>query len=113
MYEEVEELPPEWEEAIKFAKLELHSYMGLLVSKSRGHEVSFAMLESTKRQVVGCAASLKKAVIRVPQFQSAEFKSISDYVKCIAREGKKSTPILCATALFICIGRRLIPFVKK
>ena len=52
-----------------------------------------------------------KAVEKDPKYKNVEFKCIDDYDKCAAKRGKKS--LLCLLALFICMGRRIIPFVRQ
>ena len=52
-----------------------------------------------------------KAVEKDPKYKNVEFKCIDDYDKCAARRGKKS--LLCLLALFICMGRRIIPLVHQ
>jgi hypothetical protein len=62
---------------------------------------------------------LTKGVIRFteavrkekPEYNSPEFKCIADFDKCKEKRSNKS--ILCHLALFICMGKRIIPFVRQ
>jgi hypothetical protein len=60
----------------------------------------------TSKGIIEFVELLKKE----PKYSSAEFKCISDFDKCKAHRGEKSA--LCRLALFICIGKRIIPFVR-
>lgn len=51
------------------------------------------------------------AVRKEPSYKSAEFKCIDDFDKCKEKRGKNSA--LCHLALFICMGKRIIPFVRQ
>jgi hypothetical protein len=52
-----------------------------------------------------------RAVKKEPKYSNIEFKCIGDYEKCQRKRGKRS--VLCALAFFICMGRRIMPFVRQ
>jgi hypothetical protein len=54
--------------------------------------------------------ALDVEVKKYPKYSNIEFKCISDFDKCRADRGKFN--INCIVAYCICMGRRLIPFVR-
>jgi hypothetical protein len=46
-----------------------------------------------------------------PTYRSIEFQCIADFDKCKASRGNHN--VLCALAFFICIARRIIPFIRS
>jgi hypothetical protein len=68
--------------------------------------------EDIKSQELVVIEKAEVAVAEIKQrkpFVTAEFKCISDYDLCVSTRRAR---LLCALALFICIGRRVVPFVK-
>ncbi len=51
-----------------------------------------------------------EAVKKDPKYSTSEFKCIDDFDKCQRHRGNKSA--FCYIALFVCIGKRIIPFVR-
>jgi hypothetical protein len=48
------------------------------------------------------------------KYSNLEFRCIDDYERCKKKQKKeRKSAYLCAIALFICIARRLIPFVQQ
>ena len=56
------------------------------------------------------AKKLSELVKKTPAYKSAEFKCIADFDECRSHRGEDS--MLCAFAFMICIGRRIVPFMK-
>ena len=52
-----------------------------------------------------------KLVKKEPKYSSAEFKCIGDFDKCKKHRGNRS--VLCHLAFFICLGKRIVPFVRQ
>lgn len=69
----------------------------------------FEELVAAGIQVVSSIDELAAQVRNQPKFQTPEFKCISDYDKCVKGRGKSPA---CSLAFFICITRRIVPFVR-
>jgi hypothetical protein len=46
-----------------------------------------------------------------PKYKNIEFKCLDDYEKCRRHRGKYD--LLCILSYIVCIGRRIIPFVRQ
>ncbi len=73
--------------------------LGELRREARGLELSGRKLQH----------ALKEAIGQIPKYQTAEFRCVSDRDKCI-RHTKNAA--LCKLVFLICLGRRLMPFIK-
>jgi hypothetical protein len=87
----------EWSE-IKKIPPEVKEEPGVRHKRRRKGELSKGVIEFTK------------VVKKDPKYSNAEFKCIGDLDKCKKDRGEKST--LCWLAFFICMGKRIIPFVR-
>jgi hypothetical protein len=56
------------------------------------------------------AKRLSDLVKNSPKYKTMEFKCIGDFDKCREQRGPYSA--ICAFAFMICIGRRMVPFMK-
>jgi hypothetical protein len=63
----------------------------------------------TKRNLTTKALKIAKQLEKDPRYQTIEFKCVDDFYKC-RRDTEKNSAI-CTLAFFICLGRRVIPFV--
>jgi hypothetical protein len=61
----------------------------------------------TTKGIIEFSEQLKKE----PDYKNVEFSCIADFDKCRKQRGKKSA--LCHLAFFICMARRMIPFVRQ
>jgi len=61
--------------------------------------------------IIKFTKAVRKESGKEPKYDSAEFKCIADFDKCRKHRGQKSA--LCHLAFFICMGKRVIPFVRQ
>jgi hypothetical protein len=66
---------------------------------------------SARKRIAEKTDEFAKLAKKIPQFSNIEFKCVADYEKCRAHRGKYD--IHCLFAYFICMARRIIPFVRQ
>jgi|ERR1043165_1133875 hypothetical protein len=65
---------------------------------------------AARRQLANRAREFEELVKTSPKYKNKEFTCIEDYDKCRRHRGGNSA--FCAIAFLICIGRRIVPFMK-
>ena len=63
----------------------------------------------TKRKMIAEAEAIAKHLKKDRRYQTIEFKCVNDFYKC--RRDTEINSLFCVLAFFICLGRRVIPFL--
>jgi hypothetical protein len=75
------------------------------------YEEADEQTRSARKRIAQKTEKFAKVVKKTPQFANIEFKCIADYDKC--REYRGEYDIHCMFAYFICMAKRIIPFVRQ
>jgi hypothetical protein len=66
---------------------------------------------AARKRLAGKADDLVEVAKHSPKYSNIEFKCLDDYEKC--RRHRSKYDLLCILSYIVCIGRRIIPFVRQ